>query len=763
MKQHKKILFITSYPPRQCGIATFTQDLLMAIQHKFSDSFSLAVCALSEGKEEFTYPGEVQYILDTSDLNNYKVMAEKINSDANIALVCIEHEFGLFTGLHGDHLLHLLGHLNKPVITTFHTILPQPDEKRKSVIKSIADFSEMVIVLTNHSAGILKSDYLVRADKIMVIPHGTHLVPWYDKDEMKSKYQLDGKFLLTTFGLLSNNKNIETVIVALPEITKQFPNVMYLILGKTHPGVLKNEGEQYRTFLEQKVKDLKLENNVLFVNRYLLLSELLQYLAATDIYIFTSKDVNQAVSGTFAYAMASGCPVIATKIPHAKELLAENSGILVDFENSKQVAGAAIKLLSNETLRDEMSRNALHQIRKSAWGNIAVNYAELFKKYSDDTFALNYNLPEISLQHINALTTPVGLIQFSNFAMPDLNSGYTIDDNARSLIVLSKLYELNGDKSLYPKINTYLDFIEFCQQDDGRFLNYVDQNKTFSQQNHSDNLQDSNGRTIWALGVFLSGSPHLHDYFIAKAHSIFEKTLDWVSELTSPRAVSFAIKGLYQYNNIYESQQVKNIIQKLAKRLVNNYYDNFDHQWKWFEPYLTYANSALPEAMLYAHLNWGDPMQKIIAKDSFDFLLTKIFSEHQIKVVSNNGWHHRNGSPNQFGEQPIDVAYTILALQHFYEVFKEEKYKSLMHIAFSWFLGNNHLKQTIYNPATGGCCDGLEENNVNLNQGAESTACYLMARIAMEELKRKNLPMESESASTMSRVKMKKVVPSRKG
>jgi len=741
-----QILFLTSYPPRECGIATYSQDLINAIKKQFSDSFSLAICALDEGKETLHYPNEVKYVLDVSNYSNFIELANKINADKEISCVLIQHEFGLFGGEFGENLFFLLSFLEKPVITTFHTVLPHPEEKRKTVVKSIIDLSENVIVQTNTSLELLKKEYDADENKITVIPHGTHITEWKDKEEVKAKYGFNDRLILSTFGLISKNKNIETAIEAIPQIKKEFPNAVYLILGKTHPGIVKNEGEKYREYLQSRVDELGLKDNVLFINKYLTLEELLEYLSLTDIYLFTSNDPHQAVSGTFSYAMASGCPIIATPIPHAKEMLDNGTGVLFDFENSEQLAREAIKLLGDEKLRDAMGRNSIHKVRETSWENVAIKHVRMFKQFNIVKGELKYNLPEISLEHIKKMTTNVGIIQFSDLGRPDINSGYTLDDNARALVAVSKHYLRTKDNSQIPNIDKYLNFIKFCQQEgDGRFLNYVDIDGKFHFQNSQDNLEDANGRAIWALGTFLSESYHYHNFFTIRAENIFTKTFKWIPELTSPRAVSFAIKGLYAYNTLHDNDAIKNIINSLSKKLMNNYYDSFDHNWEWFEPYLTYANSALPEAMLYSYLSSGKESHKIIAKDSFDFLISKIFTHGRIKVISNNGWHHQGKEFVRYGEQPIDIAYTVLTLEKFYEVFHEEKYYDLMKIAFSWFLGNNHLNQTICNPSTGGCYDGLEENNVNLNQGAESTICYLMARLAMEDMKSKDDLLKIES------------------
>ena len=487
-----EILFITSYPPRECGIATYSQDLMNAIKEKFGQSFSLKICALEAKEGNHVYPDEVKYVLQTTDLEQYDDFARKINADKDLNLIFIEHEFGLFGGEYGDYLLQFLVRIDKPVITTFHTVLPNPDMKRKAIVQAIVALSDGVIVMTKNSAAILEKDYKISTEKIAIIAHGTHLVSACGNNkEKKTKFNLENRLVLSTFGLLSSGKSIETALDALPEIIKKFPNVMYLIIGKTHPSVVKNEGEKYREFLQEKVENLNLQDNVRFINRYLSLPELLEYLQLTDIYLFCSKDPHQAVSGTFAYAMSCGCPIISTPIPHAKELLNDGAGIIFDFQNSKQLSKETIKLLSNEALLKEIRLNALHKISPSAWQNAAIAHVELLQKYlGKKAVSLKYNLPEISLSHIKKLTTHEGMIQFSAISMPDIDSGYTLDDNARALIAVTKHFQLTGELSDIHLIETYLNFIIFCQQYDGSFLNYVDDEGHFFAKNSDENLED---------------------------------------------------------------------------------------------------------------------------------------------------------------------------------------------------------------------------------------------------------------------------------
>ncbi|TSJ42063.1 glycosyltransferase [Fluviicola chungangensis] len=727
------VLLITSYPPRECGIATYSQDLLEALKQQFDQSFEVQVCALEDGFTDHQYPKEVTYTLQTGIPIEYAALANKINNNDRIGLIVIQHEFGLFRIDDENTFLKFIQFLKKPVVTVFHTVLPNPNGKRKTHVRNIGLFSDSIIVMTNHAAEILKNEYAIPAKKISLIPHGTHLVPHLDKEQLKQKFGLQRKTILSTFGLLSSGKGIETTLEALPQIVSRDPGIVFLIIGKTHPGVIASEGEAYRESLKAKVKNLKLENHVLFVNKYLSLKELLEYLQLTDIYLFTSRDPNQSVSGTFSYAMSCGCPIISTPIPHAKEFLNEETGIIVDFSKPDQLAHAIEQLLENESLRERFTSNGLERIAPTAWENSSIAHARLFQRLTSGKIELHYALPEINLAHFSKLTDRFGMIQFSKINQPDRDSGYTLDDNARAMIARCMYYETTLDGASLVAIQTYLKFISFCQQPGGEFLNYVDQDQLFSNQNFETNLSDSNGRAIWALGYLISKQHILPEQFGIMAKSILEKALKTVENMHSPRAIAFAIKGLYFSNLEEQSPRIKSCIKLLADRLIGIYRSESEENWPWFESYLTYANSILPEALLCAWKETGDQFYKIVAKKSFDFLLSLTFSKTGIKLISNKSWLHKGHKPEEFGEQPIDVAYTILALDHFHETFGNEGYLKKSELAFSWFLGNNHLSRIIYNPGTGGCYDGLEREHINLNQGAESTISYLIARMTIEK------------------------------
>jgi len=727
-----EILVITTFPPRQCGIATYSQDLIKALNDHYVDSFSIKICAIENKNEQHTYTDtDVKYVLNTSEPDSYVQLAKSINEDANLKIVLIQHEFGL---VHEtvDHFNSFIDAVQKPLSVVFHTILPNPNEELKANVQHILNRVDSLIVMTNNAADILVRDYIVDREKIAVIAHGTHLVSHGHGPALKEKYGFAGRRILSTFGLLSSGKSIETTLDALPQVVAQNPDVLFLIIGKTHPTVALQEGEVYRESLERKIKELNIENNVQFINKYVALDELLEYLQLTDIYVFSSKDPNQAVSGTFSYALSCGCPIVSTPIPHAKEVLAGDTGITFDFGNSQQLADAVNKLFADPALMEKMILNGLHKIVHTAWENSAVSHAKLLQKTAGQgAIKLQYRNPKINLDHMKNMTTDFGFVQFSKLNVPDLGSGYTIDDNARAMIALSQHYKKYRERDVLKYIKVYLDFIGFCQQPDGSFLNYVDVNKNFTTQNDNENLEDSSGRAMWALGYVVSLTGTLPAEFTDKAEAIFQKSLSLTKNMYSTRAMAFVIKGLYYYNRRIKDADTLIYIKMFADRLVQMYRHEADANWKWFEGYLTYANSVLPEALLLCYTITNNEVYKEVAKESFDFLLENTFDDNSIKIISNQSWLVKGGTRAQYGEQPIDVSYTILALRKFHDIFKDEEYLNKMEMAFNWFLGNNHLQHVIYNPCTGGSFDGLEQYSVNLNQGAESTASYLMARLTI--------------------------------
>lgn len=734
-----EILVISTYPPRECGIATYTHDLIQAIQDKYRSNFDILICALETTNLKQSHPEDPSLRLVTDEIGSYAALTKLLYESNTIKLVVIQHEFGLFD-THKFELEKLIRLIPQPVILAFHTVLPGPDPAFHDLVVSYAQHAQAFIVMTHASSQILQKDYSIPEEQIHIIPHGTHLLEHTNKDELKLTYKLKGKKVLSTFGFIGKNKSIETTLYALPEIIKKFPTVIFLIIGKTHPNTLANEGETYRTYLEQIVHQKGLEKHVRWINYFLPTAELLDYLSLTDIYLFTSNDPNQAVSGTFSYAISSGCPVISTRIPHVTEVLKEDMGVIIDFNDSQQLTDAVVDLLENTAKRKQMRTNSLQGMAVSAWENSAIQHVNVFQQICPDQFHFELKWPAFNMLHMNRMTTDIGIMQFSKINEPDPDSGYTIDDNARAMMVMCEQYTVEGNVHDLKLARIYLNFIEFCQQPTGSFLNYVSIEQSFTDQNDACNLEDSIGRTIWALGFVISKRNNIPESMVRQAQSIVQKAIPSLKNIHSTRAMAFIVKGLHLANNPINLP----LLDLFAQRLANMYAHESKENWQWFESSLTYANSLLPEAMLLAGLSTENKQYQKIALESFAFLLSHTFDESGIHVISNEFWDVTKGQPYRAetpmfpqvgGEQAIDVSYTIMALAAFHQVFLDENYAEKMRVAFDWFQGKNHLHQIVYNPCTGGCYDGLEKENVNLNQGAESTVSYLLARQVMEKIK----------------------------
>ncbi len=604
-RQIPEILFITSFPPRECGIATYSQDLVNALTNQFQKTFICSICALESDSEQHQYKQTPKYVLNTDNRNSFIKTAFYINKETSIKIVVIQHEFGFFAKKEED-FKRFLAAITKPIIVSFHTVLPNPGDELKTNVQAISVATSSIIVMTENAASILQSDYNIPEYKIKVIQHGTHLVSPLDRKAAKIKNQRADRMVLSTFGLLGRSKNIECTLEALPAVVNTHPDILFLILGKTHPSLVQQEGESYRNMLEKKVVELNLTKNVRFINEYLQLPTLLEYLQLSDIYIFNSKDPNQAVSGTFSYAVSSGCPIISTPIPHAKEVLNSNNGIIIDFDSADQLSAAILSLLENENLRAELSSNSIHKMASTVWQNSAIAHALLFEEHASNSFELNFSSPPINLDHIRKMTTEFGMIQFAKLSMPDIQSGYTLDDNARALIAICQHYEIFGNQNDFTLIETYLTFIRYCLQPNGHFLNYADQERNFTSQNTTENLDDSTGRAIWALGYVASLTNKLPLKFSQEAEDILKNVISTVDKIHSTRAMAFILKGLYYQNkkeNLY-------LIRILADRMIQMYRHERSNDWCWFENYLTYGNSLLSEAILCAYIRTNNPVYK---------------------------------------------------------------------------------------------------------------------------------------------------------
>jgi len=726
--KNSKTCFLGSFPPRECGIATFTKDLTNAMDRRFNPKLKSQIIALKESQNFYNYKDKVIAEINSENIEDFINIAKKINNHKDIKLVCIQHEFGLFGGEEGSYLISFLELLNKPVVVTFHSVLPSPNEMKKKVVRAIASRCSAIIVMANTAIEILVNDYGIDKNKINLIHHGIPNVKYEKNDIFKKKFKLDNRIVLTTFGLLSRGKGIEYMIKALPSLIKKYPTILYLIIGETHPKIREQEGEGYRKELINLIKELKLENNVKFYNRFLPLQEIINYLNASDIYICTNLEKNQITSGTLAYALGCGRSIISTPSLYAKEILSNNRGILInEFKNPDLYSQAIDKILSNNELKNSFEKNSYSFSRQMIWSNVAYKYLKIFNQVinlREDTIE---KFPTIKLTHLNNMTDNFGMIQFAIDSKPDEGSGYTIDDNSRALISAVLHFKLFGSKKSLELSKTYLNFIENAQEKDGNFKNIYGPNKECL----DEYSEDSFSRTIWSLGFTInkSNNPEL----IEKAKNIFNFSLNYINNLKSPRSEAFALIGLCYYYRTYKNEDILNKIKKLADTLCKRFDNESSKNWHWFEPYLTYSNAKLPKSLFLAYEAVGNQKYLEIAKKTLNFLSNICIVDGNLSPIGQNGWYNRNGKRAFFDQQPVDVSSMVQTYLIANSITKNKDYYQKAILSFNWFLGKNHLNQMIYDETTGGCFDGLGKYSVNLNQGAESTIAYLMARLFLEE------------------------------
>ena len=738
-EQESWVLYMSTFPPRECGIATFTKDLTTAIDNQFSPLIKSKIVTMNHNSTSFyNYPENVIFQINDADIQEYIDTAKKINDMDCIKLINIQHEFGIFGGEYGSYLIAFLEIINKPVVITFHSILPNPNERLKRVVQILAEKSKCIIVMAKTGENILREDYDIETE-IKIIPHGIPTIRFVTSTKEKIKKGYSNNVLLSSFGMINSGKGYEYVIDALPNVVKKFPNLLYLIIGETHPIVRKNEGEQYRNFLEKKVKELGLVKNVKFYNKYITLKEICEYLQATDLFICSNTNPKQITSGVLSYAVGAGRAVISTPFLHAKELVTPERGILAEFESSKSFEHGIIKVLSDISLKKNMEENAYANTRNMTWDNVAIAYKNCFMGHFNINEESSFNIPKIKLNHLIGLTDDFGIIQFAKVTQPDTSSGYALDDNARALIVSCMHANTFPESPKLELIGTYLNFIKHVQHDDGKMYNVVDYSREVDLENWSE---DSHGRALWALG-FLISTNGISKEMKNKAEQMFCRGLNAVKNIKSPRAAAFSIIGLYFYNKLKKSPENISKIRRRSDYLVSFYNGCSSKEWKWFEKYLTYANSKLPEALFYSYLATKDKKYLDVAKSSLAFLSSVTFEDGVFAPIGQNGWYFKDGKKANFDQQPIEAGNMVQTLILANQVTNEKRYLDQAIKAFKWFLGVNSLNNFIYDESTGGCHDGLGRFSINLNQGAESTLAYLMARLSLHEsqLEPNNSPM----------------------
>ena len=727
------IVFISSFPPRQCGIATFTADLTNTVDQMFGPSIESKIVAMNINDiSHLPYSEKVISQISQTNRKDYIDAALKINRLEKVRLVNIQHEFGIFGGEYGSYIIPFLENIKKPVVVTFHTVLPSPDTKMLDVVQKIAKHSKGIIVMTRLAKELLERDYGLDPGQIKVIPHGIHNVPYRTSESAKSTLRLSGKLVLLTFGLLSSTKGVEYIIEALPSVVKKFPNVKFIIAGVTHPVVLEQEGESYRNSLIKRVYELGLTNHVLFYNTFSNLNKLLTFLEATDIYLSSSLNPKQTVSGTLSYAMGSGRPVISTSFAQAKEDITNKVGVLIDFKKSQAFTDSIIKLLSNDQLRLQMGKNAYFRTRHMTWENVVLSYIKYFTQFVPELSKEQRRLPSIKLAHLVKLTDNFGIIQFAKLTEPDISSGYTLDDNARALIVVATHYKKLMNTSSLKLISIYLNFVSHVAKPDGYFNNYVNSNRSINEtRNLQENSEDSSARGLYALAL-VSTTSQIPKHLKHQAHYFFEQSFQKNVAFTSPRAIAFYIKALYCLLSKWRENNIISVLRYNCEQLMTLYEKSHSPNWEWFESYLTYSNAVLPEALLLGYKITRDPRYLEVSEKTFNFLIKNTFKDNLYIPIGQSGWFRKGEIRQYFDQQPEDAAATTEAANTFFLVTKNGHYKEIAYKSFNWFLGDNILGQVVYDWTTGGCYDGIGEKSINLNQGAESSISYLLARFSFE-------------------------------
>ncbi|MDB5010827.1 MAG: pimA [Mucilaginibacter sp.] len=737
-----KIAYISTYPPRECGIATFNQNLVRAIATNFPERDHLLkgdfIVALndSENLHEYEYPEEVKYIIRQNHQKDYIRAANYINTSS--ADVCIlEHEFGIYGGESGIYILPFINRLEKPLISILHTVLKDPSYVQRIIIREIAEQSAKIIVMSQRAVEFLTSVYDIPVEKIQIIEHGVPDLEAPAVNPIRNLTAFKDKKVLLTFGLISRNKGLETVVRALPKIVEKHPDVMYVVLGNTHPGVLKNSGEEYRDHLKTLAAQLNVSKNLSFINKFVAEEELIQYLTAAEIYVTPYLNEAQITSGTLSYAVGAGSAVVSTPYWHATELLAHKRGKLFDFKDSDELANIINELLDNNKLLAELKENAYEYGLHLRWPVIGAEYIKVaqeacFEHDFRDKILKNSIvdpeiMPKFSLTHVLRLTDDTGIVQHAKYGIPNLKEGYCLDDNARALIMALMAYERNNSKEAFQLLPVYLSYIHYMQTENGNFRNFLSFNRQYLDEVGSE---DSFGRTVWALG-YLIGFTSSNSYR-EFATEIFHKSFPHFKSLKHLRGIANTIIGISLYLQIFPTDEgMMSEMIRLTQILTDAYENEHGEDWEWFEGKMTYDNAILPLALLHSCEITGNETVKAIALKTMAFLDKLTLANGYLSPVGNDGWYYRGGKFPTFDQQAIETMAMVLMHFQAYQIFRKPEYIEKMFLSYRWFLGENTLRAPLYDHETKGCCDGLLHAGINRNQGAESTLAYLISHLTV--------------------------------
>lgn len=738
------LALLGSYAPRQCGIATFTKDLRDALADELSPG-ATRVLAMDDAGGDYDYPPEVHFQIPQHKQSAYRPAAEMLNIN-EIDVCLIQHEYGIYGGNDGSHLLDFARDLRMPVISTLHTVLPEPSQGQRAVLREIIRVSDRVVVMSRSAEKILEDVYGAKSNRIVHIPHGIPDVPFVDPNYYKDQFDVEGRRVVLTFGLLGPGKGIEVAIRAMKKVVEQHPDVVYFILGATHPHVLRREGNAYRNSLVRLVEDLGLENNVIFHNRYVSLSELVRYIGVADIYVTPYPNPQQITSGTLAYALGAGKPVVSTPYLYAKEMLADGRGRLFGFGDIDGLAAQINDLLSNETERHAIRKRAYIHGRPMIWKNVARSYIDLAHQLIEEreqfpklvrfqrAKAIDIEAtPELNLAHLHRMTDGVGIFQHAIYATPDRNHGYCTDDNSRALIAALATYDLTKDESVLPLADRYISFLHFAfDEKRKRFRNFMSYDRRWLEDVGSEDVQ---GRAIWSLGYAIRRSTSAA--LTALAVRLLQPAVEVMEQFTSPRAWAFALIGINEYLQSFSGDtQVRRVRNELATRLFKRFADNSDAAWPWCEDVLTYDNAKLPHALIVAGDAMENPAMFEQGCTSLQWLVEQQVIGGRVSLIGNRGWLDRAGNRARFDQQPIEAMATLEACAAAWRITNDDAWYERARKFLDWFIGNNDTGSTLCDYQTGGCRDGLNSAGPNQNQGAESTLAWLISLLTMMDLNR---------------------------
>ncbi len=716
LQRIRKIALIGNSLPRRCGIATYTTDVLRAINDRFPD-VSVDLWVMNDGPG-YDYPETVTGTIEQDNIESYRSAAREITASAP-DMIWLQHEFGIFGGKAGDYILTMIDRFTVPVAVALHTVLSEPDDEQRRVTQALVDRCETIIVMAEEGRRILIDHYDADPAQVVVIAHGIPDRPFTDTVPMKTKLGLAGRDVIMTFGLLSPGKGIETVIAAMPAIVAHHPDALYLVVGATHPHTIDEKGESYRTSLIDLAEDLGVLENVRFIDTFFATEEILDYLAATDIYVTPYLNPAQVTSGTLAYAVGLGKPVVSTPYVHAKELLSGGCGHLVDFGDTDAFAEHIVALFDDQEAMMVMRKKTYTLGRTMIWPRLAEASMARFEMIAARSILQPIPRRLTSIPHalplnaIDRMSDGTGMLQHSIFGVPDRAHGYCIDDNARALMLFAK-----QPNDVGPHLRTaYAAFVEQAwNSDTACFRNFMGFNRKWLEDAGSD---DSCGRTLWALGITAAQT---HDPELSTwAHVLFDRAFKPLSTIQSPRARAFMMLGAIANDNV----RFKSQITGWAEMLCEQFNDQRRHGWDWFEPELAYDNARLSEALLRAGHALGRADFIETGETTLSWLMTQQVSpDGHFRAVGSDSFGRPYALPLPFDQQPVEAWATIDACDAAFDATGNRHWSRHAVNTYLWFLGKNELGIAVANVESGECFDGLIPTGVNRNRGAESILAF---------------------------------------